>query len=1378
MSQFDPSDQLRLQRMAGTVDVPTVASEITQPEDVDPFDPKSIRFVASMRRDEDPSFWDAVVAGMALNPTVRASNSLSDSLADVFAGWMGEPEQSKEPFDLRAELQRLPQPMLEVAGRLADEGYLAEGMSRKNFYDAMNDAMGVEEDLNTLTTYAERNPWYKTMGASMIAGATDPVYMIPVGGQAARGAMGLKGGIQFLAAQGVKGSASIAATSLAGKKITDVFSYNITNQDGIQDEVVVTALGGGLGFAMPFAGYAAKQLAASVVTGLGGRAPAGASAWAKSWNSGSRLKQFMNALPDAEIPSVRGVAAGEGRDAAKAVVGQAAWRQEQRNSRNHLAKVLRDARRGVFHDGLVLSLLRENNGKDGLRTALLELRRLYRNERKKLEAAWAAHAAGTGPRPTMAPDSFRLIATEHPGQQAFDSLVRLERVLTKVVEIVDKKPGMKVGTLVRLLADLGDKLPTGTNPNARARQLGNWFHDLNRALSASAMELTDAQMAGRAPVRSSAEAVRDGLDGVLRTKLNQITGILKKYKMHSWWSGATREGRDVMMEAADILMDRRLIDEGMGHLVKVNAPRPAAVEIADVMDSYFSRMYDELVGAGLLSADPLMRGKHYLSLVIDPEQVRANRPAFVKAAIEQFRINDERLLPGQVRVDAVAAAWDGASNNPNVRSQIENAVRNYVGDPTLTFKNGAEVREAIEKASVGNLLPAPADLGPNGRVAYQASLDAIHQRGADDLAGKMADPWSETELFSQLQAADNPSVMRERTFVVVGPALRQFAVRDPVQLMRRYRAQIHGQIGVARAIESHPEIFGSAKIKRGSQYRSVKTAGELLEFLGELRNDVQRATDAVVAAKPDDAATFRSVQSMIAGSDTSGGWVLDAESTVKRLISQVLYDKNNGLAPSEAMMFTSRMMSTDAVLTNGGMMGYSNLADSTAKLMWTVVHPRVGLRLLTEALLYPYRRGNLSRETIEFLNMGAQVTRLLRDDRFADMERRGFGSSPTTRRITTRADIGRERIGGAFGDLIGLNAVNNFNGRWGAMIAIHEMVLGAKKLARGEALTPFQMGRLNRMGVTKANAQAVLEQIHANGAYADGAPTRATSFADFLSEKRPVNPLFDRWTGELDTRRILSDNLGNESRRFWNVTPGVGDRPLWEDTNTMLRLVNQFSAFVSAYNTQRMRPLAQAGGVMIGGYVAAQFLTGWLMRSTALDLTNRRSFSESIANLLDRPDEEIIGAAQQSMVLGNVTRFLGYMDNLNIGPSSWFNIRYPGGTFGSVARSASDRQMSVPERIASFAGAGPQNWMRRAELMYTDDPERRAYMAAQGMWGQNLIWSRVLNRTTGLPAEVGEVVGEYSPVPLPGTPSEIFRPAVRPTMRTNQRMVEARRSLK
>lgn len=1378
MSQFDPADQLRLQRMAGTVGVPTVTPEISQAEDVDPLDPKMIRYVAARRRDEDPSFWDAVVSGMALNPTVRASNNLSDSLADVFASWMGEPKQSQAPFDLRAELQRLPQPMLEMAGRLADEGYLAEGMTRKNFYDAMNDAMGVEQDLNTLETYAEKNPWYKTMGASMIAGATDPVYMIPVGGQAARGAMGLKTGLSFLAVQGTKSSASIAATSLAGKKITDVFSYNITNQDGIQDEVVVTALGGGLGFAMPFAGYAAKSLAARVVTGFGERAPASASAWAKSWHSGSRLKQFINALPDAEIPSVRGAVAGEGRDAAKAVVGQAAWRQEQRNSRNHLATVLRDARRDVFHDGLVLSLLRENNGKDGLRTALLELRRLYRNKRKSLEAAWAAHATGTGPRPTMAPDSFRLIATEHPGQQAFDSLVRLERVLTKVVEVVDNKPGIKVGTLVRLLGDLGDALPTGTNPNARARQLGNWFHDLNRALSASAMELTDAQMASRAPVRSSAEAIRDGLDGVLRTKLNQITGILKKYKMHSWWSGATQEGRDVMMEASDILMDRRLIADGMGHLAKVKAPRPAAVEIADVMDSYFSRIYDELVGAGLFSADPMMRGAHYLSLVIDPQQVRANRPAFVQAALEQFRLNDERLLPGQVRVDAVAAAWDGANNNPQVRSQIETAVANYASDPTLTFKNGTEVREALEAAGIGNLLPAPADLGPNGRVAYQASLDAIHQRGADDLASKLADPWAEASLFSQLQAADNSSVMRERTFTTVGPALRQFVVRDPVQLMRRYRAQVHGQIGIARAIESHPDIFGSAKIKRGSQYQPVKTAGELLEFLGEFRNDVQRATDAVVAANPKDADTFRSVQSMIAGSDTSGGWVLDAEATVKRLISQVLYDKNNGLAPSEAMMFTSRMITTDAVLTNGGSMGYANLADSTAKLMWSVVHPRVGLRLLAESLLYPYRRGGLSRETLEFLNMGAQVTRLLRDDRFAEMENRGFGRNPTTRAFTTKVDVFREQAGGAFGDIIGLNAVNNFNGRWGAMIAVHEMILGAKKLARGETLTPFQLGRLNRMGVTKSNARAVLDQIHANGAYADGAPTRATSFADFLNEKRPVNPLFDRWTGELNTRRVLGDNLGNESRRFWNVTPGVGDRPLWEDTNTMLRLVNQFSAFVSAYNTQRMRSLAQAGGLMIGGYIAAQFLTGWLLRSTQLDLTNRRSFSESIANLLDRPDEEIIGAAQQGLILGSMTRFLGYMDNLNIGPSSWFDIRYPGGTFGSVARSASDRKMSIPERLASFAGAGPQNMMRRAELLYTDDPERKAYMTAQSMWGQNLIWSRLLNRTTGIPTVVGEAVGEYSPIPIPGTPSEIFRPPVRPSMRTNQRILEQRRSLK
>jgi hypothetical protein len=391
------------------------------------------------------------------------------------------------------------------------------------------------------------------------------------------------------------------------------------------------------------------------------------------------------------------------------------------------------------------------------------------------------------------------------------------------------------------------------------------------------------------------------------------------------------------------------------------------------------------------------------------------------------------------------------------------------------------------------------------------------------------------------------------------------------------------------------------------------------------------------------------------------------------------------------------------------------------------------------------------------------------------MERRGFGSSPLGQRLTTALDVGRERLGAAFGDVIGLNAGNNFNGRWGALIAMHEMVLGAKRLVNGEALTPLQMGRLNRLGVNKGNALAILKQVHENGIYADGSATRATAFADFVAERRPVNPLLDRWSAEHEARRILSDNIGNESRRYWNVTPGVGDRPLWEDTNTMLRLVNQFSAFVSAYNTQRMRPLAQAGGLAIGGYVAGTFLTGWLMRSTSMALTNRRSMSESIANLVENPDEEIIGAAQQGMVLGNLTRFLGYMDNLNIGPSSWFNIRYPGGTFGSVARSAGDRKMSGAERAASFLGAGPQNMIRRLETMYVDDPERRAYMAAQNAWGQNLIWARILNKTTDIPT----AVGEYSPIMVPGvTPSDIYRPSVRPSMTTIQRLSEQRRTLK
>jgi hypothetical protein len=1348
MTQFQPSPLLREFGGMGV----SPSGEPTQ--ELDFGHDSANRFVISSRRDEDPGFWDTVMAGMALNPTVRATNGFSDWLAGLFDS---SPEDDR-PFNMETELQRMAPSRLALVNQLAEDGYITDDMSRRDFYRVLDDAAGVIEDQQVLAQYYEQNPWYASLGAGAISGLTDPLYMIPVGGQAIRAVGTARGAITQVLASGAKNATALGAINLAGKKATDVFSYDLTNQEGITDELVVVGLGAGLGFAMPAGVYAAKELTARTVLALGGTPTKGlrgaTASWARSWTAPKRLNLMLKNLPEQKILSARGVAIGEGGDAAAKVAGKAKWKDEQANGIRIVQNLLDDARNGTFHEGVSVAPLRADGGRDALKPLLGELQKLYRQRRKDLLRDQKLHEAGLGPPPAIEPNAMRLVEVAHPAQEMFDSLTRMERVLTTLLTAVPKTKGAGQ-RLVKFIADLGDALPTGSTPNARARVLPNWFSDLNRMLVASHTELTAAELAGTAASRSSAEAIRDGLDGVLRTTLNDVQAILRRNKMYNWLRGTSAEGRAAMSEAIDVIMDRRMVEDGLSSSVPQGPRSAVAIEIADRLEQYFGRMYDELVEAGLLRNDPALRKAHYISLVLDDTLIAKNRDGARAALIAQFRMQDR----GNLRFDAVAAAFDKARNNPAIREQITAALRLHYGDSTLEFADGKAVRRLLDDPDAGTfVMPELSQFGAEAQVAIKDSLERIYQKGADDLIAKLTDPYKGATMFDQVAQASNVSVTRERTFVSVGPALRDFIVKDPITLLRRYRAQVHGQIGIARAIKAHPDVMRRILITdpKTGEMRPVTNAGELIQFLGQLRNDVERFSQEVSSNTP---GLSKDASAFVADVNS---WILDSEATVKRLIGQILFDKQ--AAPSEWTMWTSRQLSRFSVLVNGGMMGYSNLLDMTTKFYWSTLNPR-GFQFLVNALL-PFDwvpGGKASREMLEMLNMFTQVGRLIRDDTEFVLEQRAAGTSPLTRSITGSADRFLEGAAAKTGDIIGLNFVNNFNARWGSLIAMHEMMLGAKRLVRGETMSPAQLGRLNRMGINGKNARQFLEQTHKFGVYSDGSAIGAGSFDDFLNNRRPINPLWDRWDpNAANLRRVLSDNLPNESRRYWNVTPGVGDRPLWEDTAPLMRLVNQFSAFITAYNTQRLRPMAQMGGLALGGLVAYQFLLGWLGRSTSLDLTNRRSFADSIRNLSENPHEEVFGAVQQNAMMGSLMRSMGYMDNFNIGPSRALGIRYPGGTFGAIARQASDRQMSTPERVVSMFGAGPQTLIRMGDAVYTrdDNPERSRYLLQQSLPFQNLIWARMLHRS-GVTRPLTE---SETYVPFV-TPADAFRPAQRPTLR-------------
>lgn len=1302
---------------------------------------------------QQAGFTDAVGANFRLSPTQRIvrSTGLIDEvgagLAVMLPAWAGGitldeydatlPSALEEPFKLEDSLKRLQPRTQEIALRLLDDGYLDSVNNREQFDAIVSDALSVQDDLDAINGYTQTGGFIKSMGAAITGGIADPIYMIPYGGQAARGAMATTQAARFLALQGAKGAVGGAAVNLASKKIVDAASYDLTDLPGATDDMVVAAIGGGFGAAMPAAGYLARNGLASAVTALGSggvRVPFGLPAWAQRWGTQVHLESMFKKMNTLETPMLQQSASKEGADAAlRQLGGTIRFDLEADRSIQILDDFIKDARAGKFYPDLSIAPLMR--GVDDPQVV---------NRVEKLQRAYKRHRASIRKSGLGDPNQFKIRQQAHTAQTDYDRLRTIRAFFQEDVGL----QSLPVGPIGRLFLDLGDALPTGATPATRMSRYANLMHDVTRALSGSFSDLTpnDINLAGG--VRSSAEAIKDGLDLALASYNREMLAVLRKHGLAGRFRSRLKEGDDVLREATNLIFDRQA---GIHGPVR----NPAASELADVMERYFRMMDSELVAAGLFEANPFGM-KHYVPLAIDEGAAARDKDGFTLAAIAQFRMLDQAQRPGQIRTDALARAFDRTTDE-QIRSEIVSLVRTHVGDPSFDPKNGTAIRARLDDPSV-SVLPTETSIPTTARAAYRDSLEAVYKEGADNLFRTITDPFAETKLFESITTAGSPDAFKQRTFTVVSPEMRPYIVADPVTLMRRYGAQVHGQVGIARAIKMNGDVFGKMKLTEGGKTRPIENAQDLLAWLGEAENSFNEFFGRAGAGEKDRA---RSAVNSI---------LTDQRAMVKRLIGQALYE--GGAKPSDGMMFTTRQLSRAAMIVNGGMMGVSNLSDMAGKLAWTMMHPVRGFPIMFET--FAPIANKMRRRDLEFLHMTSQLSMLPRESSEYVLSQRGFGSG-IVNRATGTIDQATEGASRRFGSLIGLNAINTLNGRWGAAIAMDEMVTLSKRLLlakrkspsgaiKASGLTNTELGRLARLGIRESNVEEVLQQIHAHGVHWDKSQANSIGFDEFLASDRPVNPLFDKWTKALDERRAFMDNIANEARRVLNVTPGVADRPVIEDTMPILRIVNQFSSYAYAYNRQRLRPMLQGDLGERAVNMGTQVMLGWLMYATKNALSDRRSFADSVAELVEEPQAAAWGAMQDSMVLGNVMRAVGYYDrvaqNFGASTSQFLGQSVAGGTFGAVTRQQQDRDVSGAELAVSFMGAGPQLLVKGAEAILNKDSPRQDYLAAQISPLQNLVWARILNKA-GVSERVRDEFGF-----VPGiVPSDVYRPQ-RPTLRS------------
>lgn len=1307
--------------------------------------------VAPGSSDGQAGFGDAVAANFRLSPTQRIArrSGFIDNLGEAFSvmlpEWAGGitmeqadsalPSGVPEPFKLDDYIKRISPPAQETALHLLSTGRIDDTMTRSQVDTYLNDAMAVQADISAINEYSQTGGFIKSMGASLVGGATDPVYMIPIGGQAARGSMAAGSALRFFAVQGGKAFATGGAVALAGKKIVDESSYGMTDAPGISDELLTVGLGGGFAAVLPVGTYVAKNGLAATITSLGARGirlPAGLPAWAQRWGTQAHLEEVFKKMNLAETPQLAQAASKEGADAAlRPLGGTVRFDIEADRSIQILDTFIADARAGKFHEDLSLAPLMRGADDPNVLARLKTLRNLYKRHRARMRAAGSD------------PDLFRISVQRHLAQDAYDDL----RTIRAFFGTDPNLKSVQMNWIAQLFLEVGDMSPTGNTPAARMSKAANLMYDLTRALSGSFADLTERDMKLLGGLRSSAEAIKDGLDLMLASYNREMLDVMKKHGLVGAIRKRFPEGDSALREAVNLIFDRQSGVHG--------APvSPAATELADVMERYFKKINDELVAAGLFDANPFGM-QHYVPLSIDEAKVSTNRDGFLAAAKAQFRFMDTVERPNQIRSDALARAFDRTTDQA-IKDEIVAAVRTHIGDPTFAPKNGTEIRAALEAPGV-SVLPPENAFPVLSRQAYRDSLEAIYEEGAQQLYSTISDPFAETKMFESIASAGNPDAFKRRTFTSVSPELRPFLIDDPVTLMRRYAAQVHGQIGIARSIQLHPDLFSRMVLTENGVSRPVTNAQDLLSWIGQAENAFNTFFGKLNVEGSDRARS--ALSSMLT----------DQRAIIKRLVGQTLYE--GGARPSAPAMWATRQMARWSLVVNGGMMGVSNIADISGKLAWTVMHPIRGFPIMAE--IFAPMLNRLRRRDLEFLHMASQLSLLPRELSEYAYDRRGFGNG-MVRRVSGGIDAATEGAARTFSHMISMHWLNDMNGRWGSVIAMDEMVTlgkrlliaiqsGARDPIKAAKFSPDELGRLSRLGIDKSNVKTVLEQIHRHGTHWDLSRANTMSFDEFLASDRPVNPMFEEWTGAKNERRAFMDNIANEARRVLNVTPGVADRPLIDDKYPFFRLVNQFSSYAFAYNRQRLRPTFQGSAKDQAAKFAMQMMFGWVMYATKNALSDRKSFSDSVAELVENPKAAAWGAAQDSMVIGNFMRTIGYYDRVampfGLSSSQAVGQTVAGGTFGAVQRQQQDRGMRASEVAMSFAGAGPQLGIKALDAINETNIARRDYMLAQVTPLQNFVWARVLNKA-GISQIIKDRVGY-----VPGlVPSDVYRPQ-RPTLR-------------
>ena len=1262
-------------------------------------------------------FWaDAWDAGSDILNTRPTNQIVQNAVVDPLKKWWNwisedenDPEMQKKLDMNWLERQRktMSPGYNNSLDTLIEKGRVYEGMSRYDFQTTMDTFQGIEESQQRLTKLHSDNPWSAATLNFLNQGSDPLMYMagavvapLKVAGLARLGLGATRAEISagalasstssILTRASIAGNIGyriataapeLAAWGVTLKKLDDYTNWDVNNVNGLQDELSAAGHGIVFGTLLHLGGYAtgvmaktayaaANERLAPTLTGYVRAALARVPDKLSPDNIPSKgyatVSQKVDPLtgaittPSSSDPIVANSFAHTNEaQGAKAVfthtgpdnktLGQAV-----RESESTISNLHQDADAGMFHPDIVLLNLHNEANPAGI----AQTNRLIKRYEDK---------------------GFKIKFLEHPDQVTLNETFQVNKLFEVANQQLGATPGL--GTLLKTLAQLngvmgktpGFKWMTGRSGVA-ANSLATPLKSQMYSLFASMADIMEGEASVAMRSRRNAELIKTRMD-------NELIGVDREAIKIARASGktSTTDIESIKDQAMHHLLARERNDnlqqQGLGSATKLVHPNAAVEEVANVYESYFTRRRIDLMETKNL--DPTKKYKEsYGPHEYNSELIAADRAGARTAAKQTMGENDmAKLGEYGTREDVLIETW-----NNHEAERVEMAIKftaqaqvaNAANMPINAGMTAAEVIDTIRswKPKMGK----PGEFVIQMRDAtdplnnWSTKLEDIYGTNYDRVLERSAENWVTDTIAGKTTKAPKdgtdediktPTYLSKREWNHVSEDMQKYMSTNARYLLTKYGTQIHGRIGVDKAVQSGE--LGDLWFKNADgKHKKVTNAVELGQHYEQINKTIQS-----LQSKINNKLTPKE-ERIIAG-QIIGQQVETLQFGLKSLLGQTLY-KNTTNDPGQ-FAWWSRQLMRSQVMVKGGWMGITNTLDFAAN---AVEGMRPGqFKAMGEALKFELglQSGNMGGERafLESINMIAQT---LNTNSINGMQHtnRGFGEG-FVKNLSERIDYGMEMATNKYASAILLNGVNNSSRRIASVISYQSAINDARMILKAQesgaktqaeintylfnnGYNKFQIGRMYRRGISLDNAKTFLKNVHKHGQDSQGTQIgrvggRFKSFKDFVNSKETVWFDFNKATkGDAAKLEAIIEGITGEAKFYLNVTPGVLDRFRGEDEQPMIRMLNQFTGFLAAYGTQRLRPMSQMSNGLLTSHIATQALAGWINNSVSAHVSGRQQFNESIDELINTPGKALAKGLLGSGLLGSLTRPWAALGNI------------------------------------------------------------------------------------------------------------------------------------